>query len=138
MGNDYFNLVFTYVIFNLRDVAISPKYNFEKLLRKWSISDFCWLKTYRVWCIVLLMANPLKRMCPLQERCMTAKFIQVNKVKLSHLKWVIFLYTLHKLTFCYHTGKNKVWLCWVWQRSSNCRIHYSNTQRDNCWATLIL
>ena len=33
-GNDYFNLVFTYVIFNMRDVAISPKYNFEKILRK--------------------------------------------------------------------------------------------------------
>ena len=59
-GNDYFNLVFTYVIFNMRDVAISPKYNFEKLLRKLTISDFYWLKTYRVWCIVLLMANPLK------------------------------------------------------------------------------
>ena len=29
-GNDYFNLVFTYVIFNMREVAISPKYNFEK------------------------------------------------------------------------------------------------------------
>ena len=39
-GNDYFNLVFTYVIFNMRDVAISPKYNFEKLLRKLTISDF--------------------------------------------------------------------------------------------------
>ena len=58
-GNDYFNLVFTYVIFNTRNVAISPKYNFEKLLRKLSISDFYWLKTYRVWCILLLMANPL-------------------------------------------------------------------------------
>ena len=33
-GNDYFNFVFTYDIFNMRDVAISPKYNFEKLLRK--------------------------------------------------------------------------------------------------------
>ena len=40
-GNDYFNLVLTYVIFNMRDVAISPKYNFEKLLRKLTISDFC-------------------------------------------------------------------------------------------------
>ena len=39
-GNDYFNLVFTYVIFNMRDVAISPKYNFEKLLRKLTISHF--------------------------------------------------------------------------------------------------
>ena len=39
-GNDYFNLVFTYVIFNMGDVAISPKYNFEKLLRKLPISDF--------------------------------------------------------------------------------------------------
>ena len=39
-GNDYFNLVFTYVIFNKRDLAISPKYNFEKLLRKLTISDF--------------------------------------------------------------------------------------------------
>ena len=39
-GNDYFNLVFTYVIFNMRDVAISPKYNFEKLLRKLTIADF--------------------------------------------------------------------------------------------------
>ena len=38
-GNDYFNLVFTYVIFNMRDVEISPKYNFEKLLRKLTISD---------------------------------------------------------------------------------------------------
>ena len=35
------NLVFTYVIFNMRDVAISPKYNFEKLLRKLTISYFC-------------------------------------------------------------------------------------------------
>ena len=25
-----------------------------------------------------------KSMCPLQERCMTVKFIQVNKVKLSY------------------------------------------------------
>ena len=40
-GNDYFNLVFTYVIFSMRDVAVSPKYNFEKLLRKLTISDFC-------------------------------------------------------------------------------------------------
>ena len=39
-SNYYFNLVFTYVIFNMRDVAISPKYNFEKLLRKLTISDF--------------------------------------------------------------------------------------------------
>ena len=39
-GNDYFNLVFTYVIFDMRDVAISPKYNFEKVLRKLTISDF--------------------------------------------------------------------------------------------------
>ena len=39
-GNDYFNLGFTYVIFNMREVAISPKYNFEKLLRKLTISDF--------------------------------------------------------------------------------------------------
>ena len=39
-GSDYFNLVFTYVIFNMRDEAISPKYNFEKLLRKLTISDF--------------------------------------------------------------------------------------------------
>ena len=39
-GNDFFNLVFTYVIFNKRDLAISPKYNFEKLLRKLNISDF--------------------------------------------------------------------------------------------------
>ena len=59
-GNDYFNLVFTYVIFNMRDVAISPKYNFKKLLRTLPISDFYWLKTYKVWCIVLLMANSLK------------------------------------------------------------------------------
>ena len=59
-GNDYFNLVFTYLIFNMRDVAISPKYNFEKLLRKLTISHFYWLKTHRVWCIMLLMANPLK------------------------------------------------------------------------------
>ena len=29
------------LIFNMRDVAISPKYNFEKLLRKLTISDFC-------------------------------------------------------------------------------------------------
>ena len=35
-----FGTVFTYVIFNMRDVAISPKYNFEKLLRKLTISDF--------------------------------------------------------------------------------------------------
>ena len=39
-GNDYFNLVFTYVIFNMRDVAISPKYNFEKLLTKLTVSHF--------------------------------------------------------------------------------------------------
>ena len=39
-GNEYFNLVFTYVTFNKRDLAISPKYNFEKLLRKLTISDF--------------------------------------------------------------------------------------------------
>ena len=39
-GNDCFNLVFTYVIFNMQDVAISPKYNFEKLLRTLTISDF--------------------------------------------------------------------------------------------------
>ena len=92
-------LVFTYVIFNMGDVAISPKYNFEKLLRKLPISDFYWLKTYRVWCIVSLMANPLKcldewtiyiyryhkSMRPLQERCMTAKFIQANKVKSSDM-----------------------------------------------------
>ena len=39
-GNDYYNLVFTYVAFNMRDVAISPKHNFEKLLRKLTISDF--------------------------------------------------------------------------------------------------
>ena len=44
-GNDYFNLVFTYVIFSMRDVTVSPKYNFEKLLRKLTISDFCWVKT---------------------------------------------------------------------------------------------
>ena len=48
-----------------------------------------------------------KSMCPLQERCMTAKFILVNKVKLSHLTGIIFLYTLHKLTFFYRTGKIK-------------------------------
>ena len=48
------------LIFNMRDVAISPKYNFEKLLRKLTISDFCWLKTYRVWCKVLFIANPPK------------------------------------------------------------------------------
>ena len=47
-------------LFLICETAISPKYNFEKLLRKWTISDFCWLKTYRVWCIVLLMANPPK------------------------------------------------------------------------------
>ena len=40
-----------------------------------------------------------KSMCPLKERCMTAKFIQENKVKLSLLKGIIFPYTLHKLTF---------------------------------------
>ena len=40
-AGDYFNLVFTYVIFNMRDVAISPKHNFEKLLRQLTISDFC-------------------------------------------------------------------------------------------------
>ena len=39
-GQCYFNLVFTYVIFNMRDVTISPKYNFEKLLRKLTFSDF--------------------------------------------------------------------------------------------------
>ena len=39
-GDDYFNLVFTYVIFNMRDVAILPKYNFEKLPRKVTILDF--------------------------------------------------------------------------------------------------
>ena len=39
-GNDYFHVVFTYVIFNMREVAISPKYNFEKLLRKLTFSDF--------------------------------------------------------------------------------------------------
>ena len=33
--------------------TISPIYNFEKLLRELTISDFYWLKTYRVWCIVL-------------------------------------------------------------------------------------
>ena len=33
-GNDYFNLVFTYIIFNMGDMAISRKRNFEKLLRK--------------------------------------------------------------------------------------------------------
>ena len=32
-----------------------------------------------------------KSMCPLQEKCMTAKFIQVNKVKSSHLTGIIFL-----------------------------------------------
>ena len=37
--NDYVNLVFTYIIFNMRDMAISPKYNFDKLLRKLTISD---------------------------------------------------------------------------------------------------
>ena len=42
-------------------------------------------------------------MCPLQERCMTAKFIQVNKVELSHLTRITFLYTLHKHTFFYRT-----------------------------------
>ena len=40
-GSDYSNLVFTCVIFNMRDVAISPNYNFEKLLRKLTISDSC-------------------------------------------------------------------------------------------------
>ena len=39
-GDDYFNLVFTYVIFNMRDVAILPQYNFEKLPRKLTILDF--------------------------------------------------------------------------------------------------
>ena len=38
--HDYFNLVFTYAIFNMRDVAISPKCNFEKLLSRLTISDF--------------------------------------------------------------------------------------------------
>ena len=33
-GNDYFNLVFTYVIFDMRDVAISLKCNFEKLKKR--------------------------------------------------------------------------------------------------------
>ena len=97
-------LSFTYVIFNIQDVAISPKYNFEKLQRKLTISDFHWLKTYRVWCIVLLIENPLKCLewtigTIKAERCLTAKFIQVNIVKLSHLTWIIFLYTLNKLTF---------------------------------------
>ena len=36
------------IIFNMRDMAISPKYNFEKLLRKLTISDFFLLQTYRV------------------------------------------------------------------------------------------
>ena len=54
------HLLVLIVIFSMREVAISPKYNFEKLMRKLTISDFYWLKTYRVWCIVLLMANPLK------------------------------------------------------------------------------
>ena len=36
------------IIFNMRDMAISPKYNFEKLLRKLIISDFFLLQTYRV------------------------------------------------------------------------------------------
>ena len=40
-----------------------------------------------------------KSMRPLQERCITVKFIRVNKVKLSYQTWIIFLYTLHKLTF---------------------------------------
>ena len=62
--------------------------------------------------------------------CMTAKFRQVSKVKLSHLIWIIFLYILHKLTFFYRSGKHKVWLCWVWQPSGNCRVQYSNTQKQ--------
>ena len=33
-------LILSYIIFNMRDVAISPKNNFEKLQRKLTILDF--------------------------------------------------------------------------------------------------
>ena len=34
------HLLVLIVIFNMREVAISPKYNFQKLMRKLTISDF--------------------------------------------------------------------------------------------------
>ena len=38
------HLLVLIVIFNMREVAMSPKYNFEKLMRKLTISYFYWLK----------------------------------------------------------------------------------------------
>ena len=89
---------------------------------------------------IIMMANPLKcldewtigtiKACAHSKNDVWLRnsFRWISKVKSSDMNNISLHFIKH--TFFYRTGKNKVWLCWVWQRSRNCRIQYSNTQQQ--------